>query len=58
MMNNDQNEMTPEEVEEDFKNAVADIFSNNIPGAYKDKDGFICIPKRRWKKNFCDTDNN
>ena len=57
-MNDKQNEMTREEAEEDFKNAVANAFSKRIPSAFRDKDGFVCIPKLRKKKKDSDTDNH
>ena len=53
MMNNDNDKpITQEEAEENFKNAVADIFSKQIPGGvYRDENGFIVIPRvRRSKK--------
>ncbi len=49
-MNNDKNEMTREEAEEDFKKKAADIFSKQIPGVYRDEDGFIVIPRKVRKK--------
>lgn len=51
-MMNDNNDkpMTQEEAEEDFKNAVADIFSKQIPGGvYRDENGFLVIPRRHKK---------
>ncbi len=39
-MNDEQKEMTQEEAEEDFKNAVADVFSKQVAGVYRDADGF------------------
>ncbi len=47
--------MTQEEADEDFKDAVADIFTQKCPGAYRDKDGFLVIPTVRRKRK---TDNN
>ena len=46
-MSDKEKEWTQEEAEEDFKNAVADIFSKKIPEAYRDKDGFLVIPRTR-----------
>lgn len=51
-MNNEEKEWTQEEAEEDFKNAVANIFSEKVPGGiYRDKDGFLVIPRRNPKPN-------
>ncbi len=52
-MNNDNDKpMTQEEAEQDFKNAVADIFSKQIPGGiYRDENGFLVIPRRRRKQD-------
>lgn len=48
--NNNDKLMTQEEAEQDFKNAVADIFSKQIPGGvYRDENGFLVIPRRHRK---------
>ncbi len=36
--------------EQEFKDSVFKIFSERIPGAYKDEDGLIVIPKRKPRK--------
>lgn len=56
MLNDDRNEMTREDIDEDMKNVVADIFCKSIPGAFRDKDGFVWIPKPHRNKNDSDTD--
>ncbi len=38
------------EAEQEFKDSVFNIFSEKVPGAYKDEDGFIVIPKRQRRK--------
>lgn len=38
------------DAEQEFKDAVFKVFSERIPGAYKDEDGFIVIPKRKPRK--------
>lgn len=43
--------MTQEEADEDFRNAVANIFSEKVPGVHRDKDGFIVIPRVIRRKN-------
>ncbi len=43
-------EMTQEEAEQDFKDAVAKIFKDKVPGAYVDEDGLIVIPRRGRRK--------
>ena len=44
-------ELSQQEIEQDFKNAVADIFIKKVPGAYLEKDsGLIVIPRQRRKK--------
>lgn len=45
-----------QEVEREFKDTVFKVFSERIPGAYKDEDGFIVIPKRQRRKRK-DPDN-
>ncbi len=49
-MNDKSKEMTPEEAEQNFKDAVEKIFAEKVPGVYRDKDGFIVIPMKRKKK--------
>ncbi len=47
-------EMTPEEAEKDFKDNVFRIFSEKIPGVYVDENGFICIPRRKQRREGSD----
>lgn len=56
-MNSEEKEWTQEEAEEDFKNAVADIFSKKIPGVYRDENGFLVIPRRTQKPNKDNTES-
>lgn len=48
-MDNDKKEMTKEEVEQDFKNQMFDIFKEKISDAHIDEDGFIVVPIRERK---------
>lgn len=48
-MDNDKKEMTNEEVEQDFKNQMFDIFKEKISDTYIDEDGFIVVPIRKRK---------
>ena len=57
-MDDKKKEMTQEEAEEDFKNAVADIFSKQIPGTHKDSDGYLVVPLLRRKKRDCKPDKH
>lgn len=54
-MSNEKKKMTQEEAEQDFQNAMSNIFSEKIPGVRRDEDGFIVIPMKRRKKR---TDKN
>lgn len=37
-------EMTQKEAEKDFRDSLADIFKNKVPGVHIDDEGFIVIP--------------
>ena len=51
-MDNDKKEMTKEEVEQDFKNQIFDIFKEKISDTHIDEDGFLVVPiKKRKPKN-------
>ena len=58
MMNDEQKEMTQEEAEEDFKNAVADVFSKQVADVYRDADGFIVIPRTGRKRSNSSDDKS
>ncbi len=57
-MNDEQKEMTQKEAEEDFKNAVADVFSKQVAGLYRDADGFIVIPRTDRKRSNSSDDKS
>ena len=48
-MSDDKKEMTKEEVEQDFKNQMFDIFKEKIPDTHIDEDGFLVVPIRKRK---------
>ena len=50
MENNSKKEMTPEEMEKDFKNKMFKALSKKNPGVHIDQDGFIVMPVRVRKK--------
>ena len=43
-------EMTQEEAEQDFKDNVFKVFSEKMPNAYRDENGFLVIPRVPRKK--------
>lgn len=55
-MDDTNKEFTAEEAEQDFKNKMASIFMEKVPGTHIDEDGFICIPMKGRKKSDGDTD--
>ena len=46
MEDNNKKEMTPEEMEKDFKNKMFKALSQKNPGVHMDQDGFIVMPVR------------
>lgn len=50
MENNSKKEMTPEEMEKDFKNKMFNALAQKNPGVHIDEDGFIVMPVRVRKK--------
>ena len=50
MEDNNKKEMTPEEMEKDFKNKMSKVLSKKNPGVHMDQDGFIVMPVRVRKK--------
>ena len=46
MEDNNKKEMTPEEMEKDFKNKMFKALSKKNPGVHMDNDGFIVMPVR------------
>ena len=48
-MSDDKKEMTKEEVEQDFKNQMFDIFKEKIPDTHIDEGGFLVVPIRKRK---------
>ena len=43
-------EMTPEEMDKDFKEKMFHALSQKNPGAHMDQDGFIVVPMRVRRK--------
>ena len=43
-MNNEKEMTQKEDVEQDFKNMIASIFTKKVPGTHIDEDGLIYIP--------------
>ena len=46
MDDKNQKEMTPEEMDRDFKEKMFKALSQNNPGVHMDPDGFIVMPMR------------
>lgn len=54
-------EMTPEEMDKEFKNMMFNALSQKNPEVYIDQDGFIVIPnarRRRKPSSASERDNN
>ncbi len=49
-MDNQNKEMTPEEMDTEFKNMMFNALSRNNPGVHMDEDGFIVIPTLTRRK--------
>jgi len=50
-MNNEyKKDMTNEEAEQKFKDAVFEAFASKAPGVHRDEDGFIVVPMRVRRK--------
>ncbi len=49
-MDDNKKEVTQEEAEQDFKENVFNIFAEKAPGAYRDENGFIVIPRVSQRK--------
>ena len=47
----DNKEMTDEELEQDFKDMFASVFTKRVPGSYVDEDGFVVVPVKRRRKS-------
>ena len=50
MENNSKKEMSPEEMEKDFKNKMFNALAQKNPGVHIDEDGFILMPVRVRRK--------
>lgn len=44
-MDENKKETTQEEAEQDFRENVFNIFAEKAPGAYRDENGFLVIPR-------------
>jgi len=53
-------EMTPEEMDKEFKNMMFNALSRNNPGVHMDEDGFIVVPTmiRRRRKSSDNAGNS
>ena len=49
-MENQNKEMTPEEIDKEFKNMMFNALSQKNPEVYIDQDGFIVIPNARRRR--------
>ena len=56
MDNENKKDMTNEEAEQKFKDAVFNAFSEKNPDVYRDEDGFIVFPRVRIKKKSSEKD--
>ena len=50
MEDNSKKEMTPEEMDKDFKEKMFKALSQKNPGVHMDQDGFIVVPMRVRRK--------
>lgn len=50
MENNSKKEMTPDEMEKDFKDKMFNALAQKNPGVHMDHDGFIVMPVRVRRK--------
>ena len=50
MDNKSKKDMTNEEAEQKFKDAVFNAFSEKNPDVYRDEDGFIVFPRVRIRR--------
>ena len=42
--NTEKKDMTPEEMDQAFKDALFNVFSSKMPGVHYDEDGLIVVP--------------
>lgn len=57
MDNENKKDMTNEEAEQKFKDAVFEAFASKNPDVHRDEDGFIVVPIRVRRKKSVDSDD-
>ena len=58
MEDNSKKKMTPEEMENDFKDKMFHALSQKNPGVHRDEDGFIVLPMRVRRRKPTGSDDS
>ena len=58
MEDNSKKKMTPEEMENDFKDKMFQALSQKNPGVHRDEDGFIVLPMRVRRRKPTGSDDS
>lgn len=56
--NTEKKDMTPEEMDQAFKEALFNVFSTKMPGVHYDEDGLIVVPVPVRRKAPENSDND
>ena len=58
MEDNSKKKMTPDEMENDFKDKMFQALSKKNPGVHRDEDGFIVLPMRVRRRKPTGSDDS
>ena len=58
MEDNNKKKMTPEEMENDFKDKMFQALSQKNPGVHRDENGFIVLPMRVRRRKPTGSDDS
>ena len=58
MEDNSKKKMTPEEMENDFKDKMFQALSQKNPGVHRDENGFIVLPMRVRRRKPTESDDS
>ena len=58
MEDNSKKKMTPDEMENDFKDKMFPALSQKNPGVHRDEDGFIVLPMRVRRRKPTGSDDS
>ena len=58
MEDNSKKKMTPDEMENDFKDKMFQALSQKNPGVHRDEDGFIVLPMRVRRRKPTGSDDS